>query len=86
MSRLIVKSPYIQSGGKANGYMRYMATHLGTEKRGAHGLFGNADCVDLKQAMAELSEVQGNIWTHIISLRREDAECQRQSKNVDLRQ
>ena len=92
MSRLIVKSPYIKSGGKssgymkyiatrsgveilpaANGYMRYMATRPGTEKRGAHGLFGDADSVDLSAAMAELTAVHGNIWTHIISLRREDA-------------
>jgi len=92
MSKLIVKSPYIKSGGKANGYMkyiatrdgveilpaadgymRYMATRPGTEKRGLHGLFGDADSVDLKAAMVELEVVQGNIWTHIISLRREDA-------------
>ena len=92
MAKLIVKSPYIKSGGKANGYMkyiatrdgveilpvadgymRYMATRPGTEKRGLHGLFGNADNVDLNAAMAELETVQGNIWTHIISLRREDA-------------
>ena len=92
MSKLIVKSPYIKSGGKANGYMkyiatrdgveilppadgymRYMATRPGTEKRGLHGLFSDADSVDLKAAMSELETVQGNIWTHIISLRRDDA-------------
>ena len=57
----------------ADGYMRYMATRPGTEKRGLHGLFGDTDSVDLKAATAELDAVNGNIWTHIISLRREDA-------------
>lgn len=41
---------------------------------GEHGLFGDEDAVDLNAAMAEVNSYTGNIWTHIISLRREDAE------------
>ena len=83
MARLIVKSPYIKSG--AGGYLKYIGTREGVEllpsgymeymadRPRSHGLFGDEDNVDLNAAMKELNEYPGNIWTHIISLRREDA-------------
>ena len=90
MARLIVKSPYIKgsgkSGGGAGGYAKYIGTRDGvellpsgymeymTERPRSHGLFGDEDHVDLDAAMQELNEYSGNIWTHIISLKREDAE------------
>ena len=37
-------------------------------------MFGDEDSVDMAAVMKELSEYSGNIWTHIISLKREDAE------------
>jgi len=55
-------------------YMKYIATRPRAERVGRHGLFGDADTVDLEKAMTELSEYPGSIWTHIISLKREDAE------------
>ena len=55
-------------------YMKYIATRPRVERLGSHGLFGDEDVVDLEKAMTELSEYPGNIWTHIISLKREDAE------------
>ena len=82
MARLIVKSPYIKcSSGNAAGYMKYIATRENVEKYAqyiaerprSHGLFGDDDMVDLQKAMDELKDYSGNIWTHIISLRREDA-------------
>ena len=85
MARLIVKSPYIKGGGKG-GYAKYIATRDGVEllpsgymeymaqRPRSHGLFGDADCVDLGKAIQEVNEYPGNIWTHIISLKREDAE------------
>ena len=54
-------------------YLKYIATRPRAERRGAHGLFGDEDSVDLEKAMAELENYQGNVWTHIISLKREDA-------------
>ena len=84
MARLIVKSPYIKGGG-AGGYAKYIATRDGVEllpsgymeymaeRPRSHGLFGDEDNVDLNTAMKELNEYPGNIWTHIISLKREDA-------------
>ena len=54
-------------------YMRYIATRPRAEKHGGHGLFGAEDGVDLEKAMQELQEHEGNVWTIIYSLRREDA-------------
>ena len=54
-------------------YMKYIATRPRAERLGHHGLFGDEDAVDLEKAMTELSEYSGNVWTHIISLKREDA-------------
>ena len=54
-------------------YLKYIATRPRAERIGAHGLFSDEDGVDLVKAMAELENYQGNVWTHIISLKREDA-------------
>lgn len=55
-------------------YMKYIATRPRAERLGRHGLFGDEDAVNLEKVMTELSEYSCNIWTHIISLKREDAE------------
>ena len=54
-------------------YMRYIATRPRAEKHGEHGLFGAEDAVDLEKAMQELQAHEGNVWTIIYSLRRDDA-------------
>ena len=59
---------------QTDGYMKYIATRPRAERLGDHGLFGVADYVDLDAAMSELEHYTGNVWTHIISLHREDAE------------
>ena len=89
MARLIVKSPYIKGGGAGGGpggYLKYIGTREGVEllpagymeymaeRPRSHGLFGDEDSADMDAVMKELSEYPGNIWTHIISLKREDAE------------
>lgn len=55
------------------GYANYIATRPRAERLGSHGLFGDADHVSLDAAMNELEHYTGNVWTHIISLKREDA-------------
>ena len=55
------------------GYAKYIATRPRAERLGSHGLFGDTDPVSLDAAMDELSHYAGNVWTHIISLKREDA-------------
>ncbi len=75
-------SAYISSTLEANWntaqrsdvYMKYIATRPRVEKLGMHGLFGDEDDVNLDAAIAEMETVPGNVWTHIISLKREDAE------------
>ena len=57
----------------SEGYAKYIATRPRAERLGDHGLFGDTDGVDLDQAMSELEHYTGNVWTHIISLHREDA-------------
>ena len=54
-------------------YMRYIATRPRAERHGGHGLFGAEDAVDLEKTMDELKAHEGNVWTIIYSLRREDA-------------
>ena len=54
-------------------YAKYIATRPRAERLGSHGLFGDKDTVNLDAAMAELQRYTGNVWTHIISLKREDA-------------
>lgn len=58
----------------SEGYAKYIATRPRAERLGDHGLFSDEDGVDLHQAMSELEHYTGNVWTHIISLHREDAE------------
>ncbi len=88
MAKLILKSPYIQCGGKdkPSGFMNYIATRDGVEllptsgyldymgqRKGSHGLFSDESEIDLTQAKADIDNYTGRIWTHIISLKREDA-------------
>ena len=54
-------------------YMRYIATRPRAEKHGEHGLFGAEDAVDLEKTLGELKAHEGNVWTIIYSLHREDA-------------
>ena len=56
------------------GYAKYIALRPRAERLGEHGLFGDDDNVDLNRVMDELDHYTGNVWTHIISLHREDAE------------
>ena len=56
------------------GYAKYIALRPRAERLGEHGLFGDDDAVDLTAVADELDHYTGNVWTHIISLHREDAE------------
>ncbi len=56
------------------GYAKYIALRPRAERLGEHGLFGDDATVDLAAVADELDHYTGNVWTHIISLHREDAE------------
>jgi len=59
----------------AKTYADYIATRPRAERFGSHGLFTDDGVqVQLSKVSAELNAHPGNVWTVILSLRREDAE------------
>lgn len=60
--------------GNRQNFVGYMAMRPGVEKRGAHGLFNESDePIVLDRAANEIANHPGNVWSHVVSLRREDA-------------
>ena len=60
--------------GNKRNFVGYMAMRPGAERRGEHGLFNDSDApIDLNAVANEISEHPGYVWTHVVSLRREDA-------------
>ena len=60
--------------GNRQNFVGYMAMRPGVEKRGSHGLFNEKDePIILNQAANEIAEHKGNVWSHVVSLHREDA-------------
>ena len=73
ISRVMEDYAYEISGRKA--YADYIATRPRAEKFGSHGLFTDDGVqVQLSKVTEELDKHKGNIWTAIISIRREDAQ------------
>lgn len=55
--------------------VKYYGERPSVEKLGKHGLFSQTeDKIDIDKVAEEISEHNGILWTHVISLRREDAE------------
>lgn len=53
----------------------YYGERPGVEKLGRHGLFSQTDDkIDIDKVADEVANHEGILWTHVISLRREDAE------------
>ncbi len=56
-------------------YVGYLANRPGSVKFGSHGLFNEKDePIDLEKAAKEVADHGGNVWTHVVSLRRDDAQ------------
>lgn len=73
ISRVMEDYAYEVSGRKA--YADYIATRPRAERFGSHGLFTDDGVqVQLSKVTEELDKHKGNIWTAIISIRREDAQ------------
>ena len=61
--------------GELDKLVSYMAERPGVEKLGPHGLFTQTDNkIDMDAVAQEVGQHKGIIWTHVISLHREDAE------------
>jgi hypothetical protein len=60
--------------GKRENYVEYIAGRPRVERIGEHGLFTDAGVpVVLAQVQEDVCKHKGAVWTHVISLRREDA-------------
>ena len=60
--------------GNRQNFVGYMAMRPGVQKRGSHGLFNEKDePIILERVANEIANHKGNVWSHVISLRREDA-------------
>ena len=60
--------------GNRQNFVGYMAMRPGVQKRGSHGLFNEKDeLIILDRVANEIANHKGNVWSHVISLRREDA-------------
>lgn len=65
---------YAVDYGKAVNLVEYVGKRPGVDRVGEHGLFSSFPNVDIKKAQEDIANCKGNIWTHVISLRREDAD------------
>lgn len=55
-------------------YLKYISERPRVEKLETHGLFNSQGEANLKQEIENIKNHKGVVWTHIISLKREDAE------------
>ena len=73
ISRVVEENIETAMGKKT--YADYIATRPRAERFGSHGLFtDDGEPVNLNSVSAELNDYGGNVWTVILSLRREDAQ------------
>ena len=57
-------------------YVSYLANRPGAVKFGKHGLFSQSDePVELEKTAKEIAAHGGNVWTHVVSLRRDSAQA-----------
>ena len=69
-----ITEQYIALSEKRENYVDYISNRPGVEVCSGHGLFTDeGETVVLSHVQKEAAEHQGVIWTHVISLRREDA-------------
>lgn len=56
-------------------YVGYLANRPGAVKYNSHGLFNEKnEPINLEKAAKEVADHGGNVWTHVVSLRRDDAQ------------
>ena len=64
----------LDMAARKENYVDYLANRPRVERIGEHGLFTDAGRpVILSEVQKEVSGHKGSVWTHVISLRREDA-------------
>ncbi|HBI60039.1 MAG TPA: hypothetical protein DDY31_02320 [Lachnospiraceae bacterium] len=69
-----VMDSYVALSEKRENYVDYIGSRPGVEHISGHGLFTDAGVpVVLSQVQQEVANHKGAVWTHVVSLRREDA-------------
>ena len=70
-----VQENYLEALDQKENFIDYISHRPGVQKDGEHGLWdANGKVKNLAQAVREVAEHTGNVWTPVIALRREDAE------------
>ena len=66
---------FVTAEDQRENYLDYVAHRPGVQKEGDHGLWDrNGKVQNLSKAVEEVANHEGNVWTPVVSLRREDAE------------
>ena len=70
-----VKEDYMEALEQKENFIDYISHRPGVQKDGEHGLWdAHGKVRNLAQAVREVAEHTGNVWTPVVALRREDAE------------
>ena len=70
-----VREDYMEALDQKENFIDYISHRPGVQKDGEHGLWdAHGKVQNLAQAVREVAEHSGNVWTPVIALRREDAE------------
>ena len=70
-----VQEDYMEALEQKENFIDYISHRPGVQKDGEHGLWdANGKVKKLAQAVREVAEHPGNVWTPVVALRREDAE------------
>ena len=65
----------VQTFNECENYVGYLANRPGAVKFNSHGLFNEKDePINLEKVAKEIADHGGNVWTHVVSLRRDDAQ------------
>ena len=66
---------YVEALDQKENFVNYISHRPGVQKSGEHGLWdADGKVQNLSQAVREVAEYTGNVWTPVVALRREDAE------------
>ena len=70
-----VQENYLEALDQKENFVDYISHRPGVQKDGEHGLWdAHGKVKNLAQAVREVAEHTGNVWTPVVALRREDAE------------
>ncbi len=70
-----IHEEYVAAMSQKENYLDYISHRPGAERMGAHGLWdASGKVANLSQAIREVAEHPGNVWTPVVAIRREDAE------------